>query len=131
MNILFVDDVADTRHLFSMAFVLAGHRCQTAWSAAEALGLIEQSSQPFDAGILDMNMPGMDGMELLKRIKAMPQGKNIAIILHTAYHTPEIEALAKAAGAYACLQKPMLTANLIEVVEVVVDRCRKEQENNS
>jgi CheY-like chemotaxis protein len=131
MHILFVDDIADTRHLFSMAFVLAGHRCQTAADASEGLSLLKRTGgEPFDAAVLDMHMPDMDGMEMLRQIKLMPEAQQLVIIMHTAYHTPEIEKKAKDAGAYACLHKPILTPDLIDVVESAVERSRRELQQN-
>lgn len=133
MHVLFVDDVADTRHLYSMAFMLAGHRCQTAADAFEGLRLLSGNGggEPFDAAVLDMHMAGMDGMEMLQHIKLMPQAQHVVIVMHTAYHTPEIEKTAKEHGAYACLHKPILTADLIDVVELAAERCRRERSQSA
>lgn len=129
MHILFVDDIADTRHLFSMAFVLAGHRCQTASDAFEGLRLLNRTGgEPFDAAVLDMHMAGMDGMEMLRHIKLLPQAQHVVIIMHTAYHTPEIEQKAKEAGAYACLHKPILTGDLVDIVVTAVERSRQQRQ---
>ena len=91
MHILFVDDVDDTRHLFSMAFVLAGHRTASASNGAEALELF--SKHRFDAVVLD------------------------PVILFSAHHDPDREKRAEQAGAYTLLRKPMLPEHLIAVTE--------------
>jgi len=118
MNILLVDDNNDTRHLFGMAFVLAGHRVKTAPNGAEALALFSQHR--FDVVVLDVEMPHMSGWKVLEAMRHMPFGEQVPILLFTAYHDPNFEAQAKSAGAYAVLRKPIFPDSLLEVMEKAV-----------
>ena len=118
MHILLVDDVSDTRHLFSMAFVLAGHRTSNASSGAEALELFLKHR--FDAVLLDVEMPNINGLKVLESIRQLPFGEQIPVILFSGHHDQEKEKRAKEAGAYALLRKPMLPEYVIAVVERAV-----------
>ena len=120
MHILVVDDVQDTRQLFSMAFVLAGHRTLTAPSGAEAIELFLKHR--FDAVLLDIEMPDVNGWKVLDSIRQLPYGEEVPIILFTADHDIEKEKRAKTAGAYALLRKPMLPKYVIEIAEIAVSR---------
>lgn len=115
MHILVVDDNDDTRALFSMAFVLAGYRASAAANGAEALEFV--SKHRFDAVLLDIEMPKMNGWEVLEAIRQLPFGEHVPVVLFSAHHDPEKEERAKEAGAYVLLRKPMLPEYVISVVE--------------
>jgi len=118
MHILLVDDVQDTRDLFSMAFVLAGHRTSNASNGPAALELVMKHR--FDAVLLDIGMPHVDGWKVLELIRQLPFGEEVPVILFTGNHDEEKEERAKKVGAYALLRKPMLPEYVIAVVENAV-----------
>ncbi|MDF2440786.1 MAG: two-component system, chemotaxis family, chemotaxis protein CheY [Abditibacteriota bacterium] len=115
MHILLVDDNNDTRHLFGMAFVLAGHRAKTASNGVEALALFHQHR--FDVVVLDVEMPHMSGWKVLEAMRQVPFGEQVPVILFTAYHDPSFETQAQNAGAYALLRKPIFPGSLLQVME--------------
>jgi DNA-binding NtrC family response regulator len=101
-KVLLVDDEKDFLEAMSERMRIRGMEVTTAASAIEALEKIERDS--FDAIILDFQMPGMDGMEVLKRIKAKrPESQ---IILLTGYATVEKSVEAMKIGATDFLEKP-------------------------
>jgi CheY-like chemotaxis protein len=118
MHILVVDDVQDTRQLFSMAFVLAGHRTAAASGGAEAIELVEKHR--FDAVLLDIEMPHVSGWKVLELIRQLPFGEQVPVIMFSAHHDPDKEEQAKAAGAYALLRKPMFPQHVLAFIENVV-----------
>jgi excisionase family DNA binding protein len=66
--------------------------------------------------ILDLYMPGMDGFEVCRQIKADPQTAGATVVAMTGQHTPQAEQAIRAAGAAACLAKPVdgpATAKLV------------------
>jgi CheY-like chemotaxis protein len=65
-RILVVDDEKQIRDLFEKAFSRAGYTVQTVESAEEALEIMKQT--PFSVLFLDLNLPGMDGIELCQQI---------------------------------------------------------------
>ena len=67
MSIMIVDDEMIIRESFLHWFEKYGHRVETASSGFEALDILEKT--PFDLMFVDIKMPGMDGIELLEKVK--------------------------------------------------------------
>ena len=95
-TILIVDDEPHLRLLYEMELHRAGYRTMTAANARECLEFVE--TMHIDLIILDIRMPGMDGIEVLNRIVA--QRKGVPIIIHSAYGGYRSNYLAWAADAY-------------------------------
>ena len=102
-NILIVDDEEVVRH--SQLRILADVPCNAAvaWNGTEALRAMEQ--QPFDLVLLDLRMPGPDGMSVLKTIKERWPESEVVII--TGYPSIETAKEAVRLGAYDYLAKPL------------------------
>jgi two-component system sensor histidine kinase/response regulator len=118
MRILFVDDVSDTRFIFRTALEVAGHEVRLAANGAEAVRLF--GAEIFDAVIMDASMPEMDGWEATGLIRALPRGQQVPIVIFTAHFRRGVEDRARQAGADALVEKPMLPAELRELVERLV-----------
>jgi CheY-like chemotaxis protein len=106
MRILFVDDAPDTRSLFSMAFRLEGHCTHLAADGVEAVQAIQH--EPFDAIVMDIEMPRMDGWEATRQIRQMPHGRDVPILMFTGYNHEGDHDKAAAAGANGMVRKPLL-----------------------
>jgi CheY-like chemotaxis protein len=106
MKILFVDDAPDTRSLFSLAFRLEGHCTQVAADGVEAVQAVEDKS--FDAIVMDVEMPRMDGWEATRRIRQMPHGRNVPILVFTGYNHEDDHNKAAEVGANGVVRKPLL-----------------------
>ena len=104
-DILVVDDSRDARALYQALLGDDDHRVRTAASGEAALAAIA-ASMP-DLVLLDVSMPGMDGWEVLRRLRAMPGG-GPAVVMLTAAH-PEAQAIERGIkeGADAYLAKPI------------------------
>jgi CheY-like chemotaxis protein len=90
-------------------------RYDTLSNGAEALALVQQCH--FDAIVLDIAMPGMNGWELFEAIRQLPYGKQVPIILFTAYHDPMMDKRAKEVGIYALLRKPITPEAMLDVIQ--------------
>lgn len=113
-RILIVDDEADTCANLSDIFGDFGYQVDTALDGNSALELID--NRPFyDVALLDLRMPGMDGLELYRRIKKKSSG-TIAVVV-TAYTSSETAKSAVATGATRVLSKPVDTAALLDLVQ--------------
>lgn len=95
-TILVADDEEPIRKLLDAELSEAGYRVVLAASAREALKIVE--TQPIDLVVLDIRMPGMDGLEALPRILGLKEG--IPVILHTAYSQYQESFMSWAADAY-------------------------------
>jgi CheY-like chemotaxis protein len=111
-SILVVDDDADTCHNLSDILTDLGYRVDTANSGAAALDLVRR--QPYDVALLDLKMPGMDGVTLYREIKKLRAG-TVAIIV-TAYAGSDTAAEALSAGAWHVLSKPVEFPKLLGLV---------------
>ncbi|MDB5776664.1 MAG: response regulator [Herbaspirillum sp.] len=110
--VLIVDDEVDITETFSMLFELRGFDAITASSGAEALSKL--AIQTPDLIVSDCMMPGMDGVEFCNRVRALPQGQSIPIILCSG--APQFHNLTTAAHD-AFLRKPFLFETLFAEVK--------------
>jgi len=103
IRILVVDDEEVVRQSHLRSLTGAHCRVEAAWNGDEALRAMERS--PFDVVLLDLRMPGMDGMSVLKTIKERwPQ---IEVVILTGYPSIETAKEAVRLGAYDYLAKPV------------------------
>jgi DNA-binding NtrC family response regulator len=117
-NILIVDDEKNIRLTMSHSLKSLGVQVQTAADGEEALR--ELSKNHFNLVFLDLKMPGMEGMEVLRHIKENWPGTPVIII--TAHGTIEIELEAMKLGAVDLIQKPFNPAEIRGLAELVLNR---------
>ena len=108
MDILIVDDEEDIRSVIHERFEERGDRPVMASDAAEALGLAQQ--RYFDLSILDIRLPGMDGIELWKHLRELQPAMEVLFITGHAAVDTALEAMKL--GAYDYLTKPVELAEL-------------------
>ncbi len=111
MRILFVDDMSDTRELFRMALKLHGVETRLAEDGKEAVSAVQQ--ERFDAIIMDVEMPRMNGWDAVRAIRLLQNGQNIPIIMFTAYGNGENHRRAIESGANDLWFKPILPKDMI------------------
>jgi DNA-binding NtrC family response regulator len=120
-DILVVDDAAGVRKLFADLLSSQGHGCATAGDALQAAQLLER--QVFDAAIVDIFMPLVDGLELLRTWRRdFPQMALIAMSGggSTSRGTDVFDE-AFAIGAAAAFRKPIDVIDLLRVVDSVLE----------
>ena len=110
-NILIVDDEEVVR--LSQLRTLAGAHCNAAvaWNGTEALQVMEQ--HPFDVVLLDLRMPGLDGMTVLKTMKERWPESEVVVV--TGYPSIETAKEAVRLGAYNYLAKPVSPDEVVKV----------------
>ncbi|MCD6418921.1 sigma-54-dependent Fis family transcriptional regulator [bacterium] len=123
MNILIVDDEKRLGVLFSRALRDAGFSAKSVETAEKALEMLNQG---FDLVITDLKMPGMDGVELLNRIKELYP--DTVVVVMTAHGTVETAVKAMKAGAYDFLLKPFPTDELLLLARRIADELQLHQE---
>ncbi len=114
--ILIVDDDAAMREALAEAVRDGGHEVHLAATGAAALSVLERESVA--AVLLDLRMPGMDGIEVLRRIRARPSPPAVAVLTAHATSANTIEAMRL--GAFDHLTKPIGRADLARVVDGMV-----------
>jgi len=111
-DILVCDDEESICLLLQEVLAKLGHHVSTCRDGAAALALAQQ--KPFDLAFLDIRMPGMDGVELLKRLREVcPDATYIMI---TGFAGAELMEESLRCGAAACLAKPFSLASLIKLL---------------
>lgn len=116
LNVLTVDDELDTVKLTTLVLKRAGATVLAASSGAEALGRLD-AGWP-DLALIDLEMPEIDGYELLARLQRASEGngRRIPAVAFTARATDRDRELTRAAGFAAHLVKPVRPAHLVAVV---------------
>jgi CheY-like chemotaxis protein/two-component sensor histidine kinase len=104
-RILIVDDNIDAANSLGMLLQLEGHEVELAYIAREALARVPVFKP--ELVLLDIGLPHMDGYELARRIRALPEGTNIQLVALTGYGQAEDKARTKSAGFDEHLIKPV------------------------
>jgi len=122
VRVLLVDDDADGLDLTTVMLTNSGAQVKTAVSVAAALNVLE--SWPADVLVSDIEMPGEDGYELLRRIRAKERGgrTRLPALALTAYGRPEDRRRTLAAGFNLHLAKPIDPSELVLAVANLVGR---------
>ncbi|MCB1785671.1 MAG: response regulator [Chromatiaceae bacterium] len=105
----------------------SGYHIETAPDGQFAWDLLESNPEIYDVVILDRMMPGLNGMEVLERIKQHPVLQSVPVILQTALAAREEILEGLQAGAYYYLTKPFDQAMLLSVLTTAIDDRRRYQ----
>jgi PAS domain S-box-containing protein len=114
-HILVVEDDEDTLELLQSTFKAKGFRVTTCQSAAEALEIAPANS--VDLILSDIGMPHMDGFEMMKQLRQLPNMKDVPAIALSGYASSKDERTALAVGFNAHMSKPVEPAELLATIE--------------
>ena len=117
-RIMTVDDSASIRQMICFTLKEAGYEVVEASDGEDALTKLEGNH--IHMMITDLNMPRLNGMELVQRMRAMPGYKYIPIIMLTTESAGEKKQQCKLAGATGWIVKPFKPEQLLAVVEKVM-----------
>jgi two-component system chemotaxis response regulator CheY len=116
--VLAVDDSASIRQM--VAFTLKGAGYEVAEAVDGQDGLDKAKAKTFNLILSDQNMPRMDGLTLIKSLRALPQYKTVPILMLTTESSDAMKQQGRAAGATGWLVKPFDPQKLVEVVKKVI-----------
>lgn len=134
LRILLAEDNEVNMEISTELLTMHGVEVTQAWNGREALDLFTQSAPfTFDAVLLDMQMPQMDGCEAARRIRALPRpdAREVPIIAVTANAFAEDIAATAAAGMNAHISKPIDFNGLCKTLEYWTRRARNQQQEES
>lgn len=117
-TIMTVDDSASMRQMVSFTLKQAGYQVVEAVDGKDALVKLNGSS--VQMVLTDLNMPNMDGIELIRHVRATPSCKFIPIVMLTTESQVEKKQAGKEAGATGWIVKPFKPEQLLAVVKKVL-----------
>lgn len=123
LRVLVVDDNAPNRTMLRSQIISRGMASDVAESGPVALEMLREAArraEPYNVAILDMQMPGMDGLALTRAIKDDPTLAAARLILLTSFGQPGDAKAAHQAGAAAYLMKPVRESQLFECIARVM-----------
>ncbi len=117
-TVLCVDDSASIRQMVGFTLKSAGYEVVEAVDGMD--GLDKAKARSVNLVLTDQNMPRMDGLTLIKNLRALPAYKSVPILMLTTESSEAMKAQGRAAGATCWLVKPFDPQKLIEVVRKVI-----------
>jgi CheY-like chemotaxis protein len=119
MQVLIIDDDPDDLIIFDhIVTMVLGHQVTRATDGVEGVRLA--SEKPFDLIILDIDLPGLDGLQVARTVRGMPMHLTTPIVFVTAYQPPEADLAGT--GYNLLLQKPIFVASLKRAITALLDR---------
>ncbi len=126
-TVLVVDDEEIMREILETLLTRAGYDVRLAASGAEGLELAR--ALPFDAAVVDIMMPGLDGIATLDELKRIDE--DLAVVIITAYGSIESAIAAMKSGAFDYITKPFKNEEVLVVIRNAMERRRLVTENRT
>jgi two-component system nitrogen regulation response regulator NtrX len=123
-RILVIDDEAAIRDMMRMILEYEGYDCLVAATGQEALGQMERATP--DLVFLDIKMPGMDGLEVLSRIRGLDEG--VPVVMISGHATISDAVAATKLGAFDFIEKPLASERVLVTVRNAIDASRLKTE---
>jgi len=113
-----IDDSPSLRQMVALTLENAGYEVVEASDGRDAVAKL--GGREYHLFVTDLNMPGMDGIELTRTLRSMPEYRFVPIILLTTESNQEKKMQGKAAGATGWIVKPFQPADLLATVKKVM-----------
>src|SRR5207344_803769 len=126
-RILVVDDEAAIRDSLRMTLEYEGYEVVGAATGQEGLALAEREAP--DLGLLDVKMPGMDGIDVLDRLRAMNEALPVVVVSGHGTISTAVEATKK--GAFDFIEKPFASDRVLVSLRNALDQRRLRDENRT
>ena len=117
-TILAIDDSASIRQMVSMTLGSAGYKVIEAADGAD--GYSKATTHTVDAVITDLNMPSLNGIEFIRKVRQHASSKGVPIILLTTESSDNMKRQAKEAGATGWMVKPFKQDQLLALIRKVI-----------
>lgn len=119
-NLLVIDDEMDIAETVKIRLEVNGYSVALAYDGLD--GIEKAAKTRPDLILLDILMPQVDGFEVCRRLRQIPETKNIPVIMLTAIKSPESLQKAREAGAQDYLVKPFESGELVEMVRFYLEK---------
>jgi DNA-binding NtrC family response regulator len=119
-NILLIEDDKDLMELFVDALIGNGYSVDGFADPLEALQIFEQNPYKYDLVLSDIRMPGLTGIDLVKKMKKLNPGTNVALM--TAFEVSEFESEMRELELSNFMKKPIHLEQLLNVVKLCLEK---------
>lgn len=116
LNVLVVDDERYTREIMAVLLADLGHHPHAVESGTAALEWLLTERHPVDVILMDVLMPGLDGLETVRRLRADPAMASVAIVGVSAKASGTVRAEGLQAGCDAYLIKPVRESRIFDAI---------------
>lgn len=116
LDVLIVDDERYTREIMAVLLADLGHRPHAVESGLAALDWLLVARRPVDVIVMDVLMPGLDGLETVRRLRADPAMASVAIVGVSAKASGTVRAEGLQAGCDTYLIKPVREERIFEAI---------------
>lgn len=124
--VIIVDDEPEIAQEIADGLMADGISTMVAGSAQQAIGLVESLADRVGVVVTDLRMPGIDGLSLIRRLRAGGVGKVVPeVVLMSGHASPEELLAAHTAGARAVLRKPFAWDDLANAVDAALATARR------
>lgn len=120
-HVLIVDDEMDSAEVVAMLLTPMQIETTVATQAKAAFDLLQANPSGFQAAIIDLAMPEMDGFALMQAVRAHAPTANLLLMAMTAYHTPELRSKALKAGFNGYFPKPLNARQFLSTIESLLN----------
>jgi two-component system sensor histidine kinase/response regulator len=122
MRVLAIDDTPTARRIFDHMLSSFSFRVETAATAEDGLRMWEsaEADDPYRLILMDWKMPGMDGLEASRQLRARATSDPPAIVMVTAYGQVDLEHAAEEAGIQGLLTKPFTPSSLFDTISAAI-----------
>jgi len=120
MQALVVDDSAAVRRMVCDTLAGAGFGCDQAENGLEAIRLVLRN--PYALIVTDINMPGLDGLKFVQRIRASEKGREVPVLVLTSERDQDSVLRARHLGVQGFVLKPVTPEGLLDRVQVALAR---------
>jgi CheY-like chemotaxis protein len=117
-TVLVVEDEADIMLTLRLTLQVEGYRVVGVSTGEDALAFFKAT--PPDVTVLDIGLPGIDGLEVVRQLRADPLHSDARLIVSSAHASGDVRLLTEALGCNAYLTKPFSTEELIQTVRAVL-----------
>jgi len=117
-RIMTIDDSPSLRQMVALTLENAGYEVVEAGDGRDAIAKL--GGREFHLFVTDLNMPGIDGIELTRKLRSMPEYRFVPIVLLTTESNQEKKMQGKAAGATGWIVKPFKPEDLLAIVKRVM-----------
>ncbi len=117
--VLVVDDYADARAMYVAWLEVSGYRVAEASTAAQAIALAQ--AEPPAAILMDLSLPGVDGIEATRRLRADPRTRRVPVVAITGHVEAHVAAAASAAGCDVFILKPSPAPDVVRAIADLIE----------